>query len=139
MDEATFAATTVAATFLTQATQEAYQRVREAIGRLSRRSGHEDEAAAQLERLDRDRAAVVQALAGDREAVLRAAAAVWAPVLVGLAESEPVAYAELSALAWQGRSTSVVEQHNHGTGTFINGNIEGGLTINHGAAHGIHE
>lgn len=138
MDEVTFAATTMAAAFLTQVTQEGYQRVREAIGRLIRRSGQEDEAAAQLERLDRDRTAVAQAPAGDREALVRAAAVAWAPVLVRLAESEPVAYAELLALARQDRPTSVVNQHNHGTGTFINGSIEGGLTINHGAGHGRH-
>ncbi|WP_330289951.1 hypothetical protein [Streptomyces sp. NBC_00576] len=137
MDEVTFAATTMAAAFLTQATQEGYQRAREAIGRLIRRSG-EDEAAAQLERLDRDRTAVVQAPAGDREAVVRAAAVAWAPLLVRLAESEPVAYAELLALARQDRPTYVVNQHNHGTGTFINGNVEGGLTINHGTGHGRH-
>lgn len=46
MDEVTFAATTMAAAFLTHATQEGHQRVREAIGRLIRRSGQEDEAAA---------------------------------------------------------------------------------------------
>ncbi|MFF7279725.1 hypothetical protein [Streptomyces griseorubiginosus] len=138
MDEVTFAATTMAAAFLTQATQEGYQRAREAIGRLIRRSGQEDEAAAQLERLDRDRTAVVQAPAADREAVVRAAAAVWAPVLVRLAESEPVAYAELLALDRQDRPIHVVNQHNHGTGTFINGNVEGGLTINHGTGHGRH-
>jgi len=120
VDEVTFAATTVAAAFLTQATQEGYQRVREAIGRLIRRSRQEDEAA-QLERLDRDRTAVAQAPAGDREAVVRAAAAEWAPVLVRLAESEPVAYAELLALARQDRPTSVVSQHNHGSGTFLFG------------------
>lgn len=138
MDEVTFAATTMAAAFLTQVTQEGYQRVREAIGRLIRRSGQEGEAAAQLERLDRDRTAVAQAPAGDREVLVRAAAVAWAPVLVRLAESEPVAYAELLALARQDRPTSVVNQHNHGTGTFINGSIEGGLTINHGAGHGRH-
>lgn len=136
MDEVTFAATTMAAAFLTQATQEGYQRVREAIGRLIRRSGQEDEAAAQLERLDRDRTAVAQAPVDDREAVVRSAAVAWAPVLVRLAESEPVASAELLALARQDHPTSVVNQHNHGTGTFINGNVEGGLTINHGAGHG---
>ena len=138
MDEVTFAATTMAAALLTQVTQEGYQRVREAIGRLIRRSGQEDEAAAQLERLDRDRTAVAQASAGDREALVRAAAVAWAPVLIRLTESEPVAYAELLALARQDRPTSVVNQHNHGTGTFINGSIEGGLTINHGAGHGRH-
>ncbi|WP_159074287.1 hypothetical protein [Streptomyces dioscori] len=139
MDEVTFAATTMAAAFLTQATQDGYQRVREVIGRLIRRSGQEDEAAAQLERLDRDRTAVVQAPAGHREAVVRAAAITWAPVLVRLAESEPVAYAELVSLARQDRQISVANQHNHGTGTFINGNVEGGLTINHGAGHGRHD
>ncbi|MEU7721754.1 hypothetical protein [Streptomyces tibetensis] len=138
MDEVTFAATTVAAAFLTQATQEGYQRVREAIGRLMRRSGQGDGATAQLERLDRDRTAVTQAPAGDREAVVRAAAITWAPVLERLADSEPVAYAELLALGRQDRPTSVVNQHNHGTGTFINGNVTGGLTINHGAGNDGH-
>ncbi|MBK6013780.1 hypothetical protein [Streptomyces sp. MBT53] len=139
MDEVTFAATTMAAAFLTQASQEGYLRVREAIGRLFRRSGREDETAVQLERLDRDRSAVVQAQVGEREAVLRAAAVTWAPVLVRLAESEPVAYAELLALAQRDHPTSVVNQHNHGTGTFINGSAQGGLTINHGVGHGRHD
>ncbi|MFC5953128.1 hypothetical protein ACFP51_01065 [Streptomyces pratens] len=83
MDEVTFAATTMAAAFLTQATQEGYQRVREAIGRLIRRGGQEDEAAAQLERLDLDRTAVAQAPAGDREAVVQAAAIAWLPCSYG--------------------------------------------------------
>jgi hypothetical protein len=138
VDELMFAATTADAAFLTQASQEGYQRVREAIGRLVRRSGREDEAAAQLERLDRERTAVSQAHAGDRESVVRAAAVAWAPLFLRLAESEPVAYAELLALARQDHPASVVNQHNHGTGTFINGNVEGGLTINHGAGHGRH-
>ncbi|OKK17127.1 hypothetical protein OG345_19005 [Streptomyces sp. NBC_01220] len=140
MDEVTFAATTMAAAFLTQATQEGYQRVREAIGRLIRRSGQEDDAVAQLERLDRDRTAVAQAPAGNSEAILQAAAIAWAPVLVRLADPEPGVYAELLALARQDRPSSVVNQHNHGTGTFINGNVEGALTINHGGAgHGRHD
>jgi len=138
VDEATFTATTIAAAFLTQATQDGYQRAREAISRLIRRSSPEDEAGALLERLDRDRADVAHALEGEREAVAQAAAAVWAPVLVRLAASEPVAYAELLALSRRDRPT-VVNQHNHGTGTFISGNIEGGLTINHGAGHDRHD
>ncbi|MFE0794362.1 hypothetical protein [Streptomyces mutabilis] len=139
MDEVTFAATTMAAVFLTQATQDGYQKVREAIGRLIRRSGQEDEATAQLERLDRDRMAVAQASESDREAVVQAAAIAWAPVLARLAESEPVAYAELLALSRQSRPASVVNQHNHGAGTFITGNVDGGLTINHGAGYGRHD
>lgn len=138
MDEVTFAATTVAAAFLTQASQEGYLRVRDAIGRLIRRSGREDETAAQLERLDRDRSAVVQAQAGGHEVVVRTAAAAWAPMLVRLAESEPVVYAELLALVRQEHPTSIINQHNHGAGTFINGNVEGGFTINHGTGHGRH-
>lgn len=138
MDEMTFAATTIAVAFLTQATQDGYQRAREAIGRLIRRSGPEDEVAASLERLDRDRAAVAQAPAGEREAVALAAAAAWVPMLARLAESEPVTYAELVDLSRRDRPT-VVNQHNHGTGTFISGNIEGGLTINHGARHDRHD
>lgn len=93
MDEAT----TVAAAFLTQATQEGYQRVREAIGRMIRRSGQEVEAAAELDLMDRDWTAVAQVPAGDRDAAVQAAAVAWAPVLVRLAELEPAAYAELLA------------------------------------------
>lgn len=135
MDEVTFAATTVAVALLTEATQDAYRRTREAIGRLVRREGGED-SAAQLERLDRDRAAVAQAPVGERVEVARAAAAAWAPVLARLAQTDPAAFAELLEVSRQGRPVSVVNQHNHGTGTFINGNVEGGLTINHGVAHG---
>lgn len=132
----TFAATTVAATFLTQASEEGYRRVREAVGRLIRRSVQEPEVAVHLEYLDQHRAAVGQATASDREAVTQAAALVWAPLLAQLAESEPAAYAELLALARQDRRISVVNQHNHGSGAFISGHVEGGLTINHGAGHG---
>ncbi len=129
-----FAATTMAAAFLTQATQDGYQRGRAVIGRLFRRAGEEDEASTQLDRLDRDRVAVVRVPASDREPVARALAATWAPVFQRLAETEPYLYAELMALV-QPPSTSVVNQHNHGTGTFINGNVDGGLTINHGVGH----
>ncbi|WP_433546537.1 hypothetical protein ACQPZG_16630 [Streptomyces sp. CA-294286] len=139
MDEATFAATTMAAAFLTQATQDGYQRGRAAIGRLFRRAGEGDEVSAQLDRLDRDRVAVVRVPANDREPVARALAATWAPVFQRLAETEPDLYAELMALVQQPSSTSVANQHNHGAGTFINGNVAGGLTINHGAGHARHD
>ncbi|MEW2522243.1 hypothetical protein [Actinacidiphila alni] len=138
MDEVTLAATTVAATFLTRATEEVYERVRDAVGRLIRRGDQPPGTALQLERLDRHRVAVTHAPAGDRDTVLQAAALAWAPVLDRLAESEPAVYAELLALARQNAASSVVNQHNHGEGTFINGNVEGGVTINVGAARTRH-
>jgi hypothetical protein len=111
---------------------------RAAIGRMIRRSAQEHTVAGHLERLDRDRAAVAQAPADEREGMARAAGAAWAPTFLRLADSDPVLYEELLALLHRGHGTLVVNQHNHGTGTFINGNVHGGLTINHGAGHGGH-
>ncbi|MCY0937881.1 hypothetical protein [Streptomyces sp. H34-S4] len=134
MDEVTFAVTTVVVALLTEATQEAYQRARGAFGRLSRRGG--EGAADQLERLDRDRAVLEAASGAEREEALQTAVAAWTPVVERLAEADPRAYAELVAQTRLDHRVSVVNQHNHGAGTFINGNVEGGLTITHGAARG---
>ncbi|MEW2622860.1 hypothetical protein [Streptomyces sp. NPDC048106] len=135
MDEMTFAVTTVVAALLSEASQDAYARARDILRRLIRREGRSD-ATALLERLDQHRAMVVQRSALDRGEAARSAAAEWAPTLKQLVRADPGAYAELRALVGTDRLDSVTYQHNHGSGTFINGNVEGGLTINHGTAHG---
>ncbi|GHG88477.1 hypothetical protein [Streptomyces lanatus] len=135
MDELTFTATTVFAALLGQATQDTYAKARDIIQRLLRR-GDQPDAAAELARLDRDRATVAECSASEREEVARRAAAGWALGLEGLVRADREAFEELRALVERDGPTTVVNQHNHGTGTFINGSVAGGLTINHGAAHG---
>lgn len=135
MDEMTFAVTTVVAALLGEASQDAYARARDIIRRLLRRDDRSD-ATAVLERLDQDRARVAQRPALDRGEAARSAAAELAPALEQLVRADSAAYAELCVLIGRDRPASVTNQHNHGSGTFINGNIEGGLTINHGTAHG---
>ncbi|MEV5873508.1 hypothetical protein AB0L75_04600 [Streptomyces sp. NPDC052101] len=135
MDEMTFAVTTVVAALLSEASQDAYARARDIIRRLLSRDSRSDTTVL-LERLDQHRAMVVQRSAPDRGEAARRAAAEWAPALEQLVRTDPATYAELRTLIGTDRQTSVTNQHNHGSGTFISGNVEGGLTINHGTAHG---
>lgn len=135
MDELTFAVTTVFAALLSQASQDTYAKARDIIRRLLRR-GDQPDTAAELERLDQDRASVMECSAPERDEVARRAAAGWALGLEGPVRADRAAFEELRALVERGGPTSVINQHNHGAGTFINGSVAGGLTINHGAAHG---
>ncbi|WP_369173463.1 hypothetical protein AB5J49_38385 [Streptomyces sp. R28] len=135
MDELTFAVTTVFAALLSQASQDTYAKAREIVHRLLRR-GDQPDTAAELERLDQDRASVMECSAPERGEAARRAAAGWAPGLEGLVRADRAAFEELRALVEKGGPTTVINQHNHGSGTFINGSVAGGLTINHGAAHG---
>lgn len=135
MDELTFAATTVFAALLSQASQDTYAKARDIIWRLLRR-GDQPDAAAELERLDQDRASVLECSAPQRDEAARRAAVGWAMGLEGLVRADRVAFEELRALVQRDGPTTVINQHNHGAGTFINGSVAGGLTINHGTAHG---
>ncbi|MFJ9745196.1 hypothetical protein [Streptomyces chartreusis] len=135
MDELTFAVTTVFAALLSQASQDTYAKARDIIGRLLRR-GDQPDTAAELERLDQDRASVMERSAPERDEAARRAAAEWVMGLEGLVRADRVAFEELRALVERDGPTTVINQHNHGSGTFINGSVAGGLTINHGAAHG---
>ncbi|EST29141.1 hypothetical protein [Streptomyces roseochromogenus] len=134
MDEMTFAVTTVAAALLGEASQDAYVRARDIIRRVLHRGGRPD-AQTVLDRLDQDRARVALCSPPERGEAARVAAAEWASALEQLVQTDPAAYVELRALTGLDRPTSVTNQHNHGPGTFINGNVEGGLTINHDTAH----
>lgn len=135
MDELTFAVTTVFAALLSQASQDTYAKARDIIRRLLRR-GDQPDAAAELERLDQDRASVMEYSAPERHEAARRAAAGWALGLEGLVRADRAAFEELRTLVDRDGPTTVINQHNHGSGTFINGSVAGGLTINHGAAHG---
>ncbi|MEU8029141.1 hypothetical protein AB0C13_10920 [Streptomyces sp. NPDC049099] len=135
MDELTFTVTTVLAALLSEASQDTYAKARDVIRRAVRR-GDRRETGVVLERLDEDRARVERCPAAYRDEEARSAAAARAPALEELMRGDPVAFAELRALTGADRPTSVINQHNHGQGTFINGNVQGGLTIHHGATHG---
>ncbi|ELS57680.1 hypothetical protein STVIR_1418 [Streptomyces viridochromogenes Tue57] len=135
VDELTFAATTVFAALLSQASQDTYAAARDVIRRLLRR-GDQPDTAAELERLDQDRASVMERSEPERDEAARRAAAGWALDLEGLLRADHEAFQELRALAERNGPATVINQHNHGSGTFINGSVAGGLTINHGAAHG---
>ncbi|CAL9432149.1 hypothetical protein SUDANB1_02062 [Streptomyces sp. enrichment culture] len=135
MDELTYAVTTVFAALLSQASQDAYAKARDIVWRLLRR-GDQPDTVAELERLDQDRARVMERSAPERDEAARTAAAGWALSLEGLVRADRGAFEELRALVEREGPTTVISQHNHGSGTFINGSVAGGLTINHGAAHG---
>ncbi|MFI9168318.1 hypothetical protein [Streptomyces lincolnensis] len=135
MDELTFAVTTVVAALLSQASQDTYAKARDVMWRLLRR-GDQTDTAAELERLDQDRASVMERSAPERDEAARLAAAGWALGLEGLVRADRAAFEELRALVEKDGPTTVINQHNHGSGTFISGSVAGGLTINHGAAHG---
>ena len=138
MDEVTLAATTVITAFLTEMSREAYQKARDTVMRLFQRDG-EAEATVQLERLSRDRVTIAQAPEDQRAVLAQYIAGQWAPALGRLARTDEAVLAELVTFAQSvpARTTAArVEQYNHGSGTFIGGNVYGGVTNNHGAPHG---